>query len=299
MPEIKSVAIAGGSGTLGRHVLKAFLEADFEVTLLTRTAKADGYDPKVKVQVVDFTSIESLTAALKGIDAVVSTVAVEAQDSQHLLIDASVAAGVKRFIPSEFGSCTTSPEVASLPFYSPVVETRKHLQKQCEIGNLTWTVLACGGFIEFLIGQPALVDLVNHKATLLDGGDNRASSTSLPNIAKAIAVILKKFDATKNKVLKVSEVILTQNRILAIAKKLKPEIEWDITNVESQALLKEALAELAAGKFDMPVIMKLLKGTALGGDRYGGAYDKTDNELLGIKELTEEQLTALIAAKLA
>jgi hypothetical protein len=31
----------------------------------------------------------------------------------------------------------------------------------------------------------------------------------------------------------------------------------------------------------------------------GGAYDETDNELLGVKELMEEDLTKLVAGKLA
>ena len=48
----------------------------------------------------------------------------------------------------------------------------------------------------------------------------------------------------------------------------------------------------------MPVIMKILTGTAFGGDIYGSAYDKTDNELLGVKELTEAELKKLVVDKL-
>ena len=42
----------------------------------------------------------------------------------------------------------------------------------------------------------------------------------------------------------------------------------------------------------------LFRSTAFGGDIYGSAYDKTDNELLGVKELTEAELKKLVADKL-
>jgi hypothetical protein len=64
-------------------------------------------------------------------------------------------------------------------------------------------------------------------------------------------------------------------------------------------VLKEGLDGLGAGDFSMPVIMKILTGTAFAGYIDGGAYDETDNELLGVKELIEEDLEKLLAGKLA
>ncbi|KAE8452548.1 hypothetical protein EG329_000451 [Mollisiaceae sp. DMI_Dod_QoI] len=299
MSEIKSVAIAGASGNLGPHILKALLDANFQVTVLTRSQKPGAFDANVKVLEVDFTSKVSLTTALKGIDAVVSAVGHQGVENQHILIDAAIAAGVKRFIPSEYGSCTTSPKVENLPIYIPMIKTRKYVQEKAKAGEITWTVLACGGFLSFLFDTPTLFDFANHKATLFDEGDNRISTTSMPNVGKAIAAILKNSDATKNKVLHTSEVIVTQNKVLAIAKELKPEINWDTTKVQTSAMLKEGLEQLSAGDFSMPVLMKLIGATALGGDAYGSAYDETDNELLGIKELTEADLKQLVADRLA
>lgn len=46
-------------------------------------------------------------------------------------------------------------------------------------------------------------------------------------------------------------------------------------------------------------ILKIVTGTAFAGDTYGAAYDETDSKLLGIKELTEEDLKTLVATKLA
>lgn len=274
------------------------VDSGFQVTVLTRSKKPGTYDASVKVIEVDFTSVESLTAALEGIEALVSTVTTTAIESQTVLIDAAVAAGVRRFIPSEYGSCTTNPKVAAIPLYAPMFKIKQYLEKQATAGNLSWTVLACGAFLEFVFGGPLILDFANHKATLFDKGDNRFSATSLPNVGKAIVGILKNFEATKNRIVRVSEVILTQNKLLRIAKELRPDIKWEISEVQSAAILKEGLDEFNAGKFTMPVLMKQLKGTVGAGDTYGAAYDETDNDLLGIKELTEEDLKKLVAAKL-
>ncbi|KAK9252679.1 NmrA-like family-domain-containing protein [Lipomyces tetrasporus] len=287
------------SGSLGPHVLKALVDANFQVTVLTRSKKQGAFDASVKVVEVDFTSVESLTAALKGIDGLVSTMAAAAIENQTVLIDAAIAAGVKRFMPSEYGSCTTSPKLEALPIYAPMFKIRQYLQEKAKAGKLTWTVLACGAFLDFLFGGPMLLDYANHKAILFDEGDNRISSTSLPNVGKAIVGIFKNFEATKNKIVRSSEVILTQNKLLRIAEGVRPDIKWETSKVQTSAVLKEGLDELSAGDFSMPVIMKILKGTAFAGDIYGGAYDETDNELLGVKELTEEDLKKLVAGKLA
>jgi uncharacterized protein YbjT (DUF2867 family) len=81
-----------------KELLKSGL---FEVTVLTRESSNHKFPPEVKIAKVDYTSPESLAAALEGQDALVSAVATLAVLSQRLLIDAAVKAGVKRIIPSE------------------------------------------------------------------------------------------------------------------------------------------------------------------------------------------------------
>jgi len=225
-------------------------------------------------------------------------VSATALETQPLLIDAAVAAGVKRFIPSEFGSCTTSPKVAKLPVYSSMFKIKQYLEEQATTGKLTWTVLACGAFMEFIFAHPVLLDFANHKTVLYDKGDNRISSTSLSNIGKAVAGIFQHFEATKNRVVRVSEVILTQNQLLKVAQKLQPSVKWEISEIQTTTMLQESLEELGAGNFGEQVVLKLIKATAFGGDAYGTAYDETDNKLLEIKELTDDDLEKRVAEAL-
>ncbi|GAM33597.1 hypothetical protein TCE0_011f00608 [Talaromyces pinophilus] len=298
MTKIERVAIAGASGALGSNVLKALVGAGFQVTVLTRSKKPGMYDSTIRVAEVDYASLESLTAALKGVDAVVSTVTSTAIESQTILIDAAVAAGVKRFIPSEFGSVTTNFKLEGLPLFSSIFKVRKYLQEKAAASGLTWTILACGIFLDYALNTPILLDFVNHKATLLDGGDNRISATSLPKVGVAICAILKNFDATNDKVMRVSETILTQNQWLGFTQELNPDIKWELSNARTSVLLEESLKQIEAGEFTESVILKLVTGTSLAGNTYGSAYDVTDNELLGIKELTSDEVKKLIAEKL-
>jgi hypothetical protein len=153
--------------------------------------------------------------------------------------------------------------------------------------------------LEFVFGGPMLLDFANHKANLYDEGDNRISSTSISTAGKAIAAILENLEATENKIVRVSEIILTQNKLIKIAEGLRPDVKWEVSKVQTSAILKEGLDKIGGGDFSHPVIMKVVLGTVGAGDLYGSAYDETDNELLGVKELTEEHVKKLVAAKLA
>lgn len=88
-----------------KELLKSGL---FEITVLTRESSSHDFPSGVKVAKVDYRNVESLTAALKGQDALVSAVASVAASGQRVLIDAAVEAGVKRIIPSEYATRPSS-----------------------------------------------------------------------------------------------------------------------------------------------------------------------------------------------
>jgi uncharacterized protein YbjT (DUF2867 family) len=117
----KKVAVIGASGLLGQPVVRQLAKAGFDLTLVSRDSsklKATFGDLDVNYVEAESSDTEGLTngfrgtshlAANAGIDAVVSVIGSLALASQNDYIDAAVAAGVKRFIPSEFGCDTQSP----------------------------------------------------------------------------------------------------------------------------------------------------------------------------------------------
>ncbi|KFX93508.1 hypothetical protein V490_04806 [Pseudogymnoascus sp. VKM F-3557] len=298
MSGIKKIAIAGGTGTVGSHVIKALIETNFEVTVLTRS-KQPTLDRSIANTIeVDYNSVESLTSALNGQDAVVSTVGNFGIEGQKTLIDAAIAAGVKRFIPSEFSSCSLHPDVQSLPFYSSLAAIRKHLIDSSENGALSYTILGSGAFLDSILTAPIMLNFDTHSAVLVDGGNNRLSATSMAATGKAIARIFLNVDETKNRIVRISEVILTQSTLIDIAKEVNPNQEWNTSIAKSTELVQQSLEAFATGDASFPTLLKLISGTVLAGDRYGAAYDMTDNDLLGINLMTREELKKLVTERL-
>ena len=104
----------------------------------------------VKVFRTDYTPA-SLKTALTGQDAVISVLGGGSLgDPQFALIDAAVAAGVKRFVPSEYGSDTTDEKVvAFVPFFKGKQAVTAHLRKK-ESEGLQWTGVITGPFFDWV-----------------------------------------------------------------------------------------------------------------------------------------------------
>lgn len=119
----------------------------FLLTNLTQEASASSI-PRVTWRTVNYSDKNDLVEALQGIHTVLSfvnqpVVADHENNSQKILIDACIVAGVKRFAPSEYGwyvarlmlyckmevsNCVTSDEKQDLPFWAGKMEIKSYLQ---------------------------------------------------------------------------------------------------------------------------------------------------------------------------
>lgn len=110
MASLKSVAIAGASGTLGKHVLSAFLQPEFrssfsEIIVLKRpsaSSKSDVYQDREGATIRTYDD-SNLTAALEGVDVLISTVGPQGHEFKEKLVRAIPESNVELYIPSEFG----------------------------------------------------------------------------------------------------------------------------------------------------------------------------------------------------
>ncbi|GKT95037.1 integral membrane protein [Colletotrichum tofieldiae] len=104
---IKNIAFVGASGNLGQLVLLELLKTDLNLTAVTRKTSSAKFPEGIKVAKIDF-SLSSLTNGFKEQDAVVSMLPILALGDQDIIIEPTIAADVKRFIPSEYGSDSTA-----------------------------------------------------------------------------------------------------------------------------------------------------------------------------------------------
>jgi len=139
--------------------------------------------------------------------------------------------------------------------------------------------------------------LQSGKPRIFDGGDRRFSVTTLETAAQAVVGVLEHPDETKNRGVYVQDLLITQNKILALAKKVAPEKtkSWEPVPT-STALLKSASdAALAEGDHSLLVLFNYLF-VSFFAEGYGGQYEKLDNELLGVAgNKTDADVEAILA----
>lgn len=255
----------------------------FNITALTRETSNATFPASVKVAKVNFDSLESLTTAFKGQDAVVSLVGTDGFKGQPLVIDAAVAAGVKRFLPSEFGSDIGNPKTKELPVFGLKVATQKHLEaKAASNPSFTYTLIRNGPFLDWGIQVGFIVN--KEKTRVFDGGDQLFSTTTLSSIGQAVVGVLTHFDETKNRAVYVEDIHISQNRIIEIGKKALPGQPFEVVPTNLAETRKAADEKLAKG--DYSALYEYLSSSIFG-EGYGGLYTKLDNELLGITGKTE------------
>ncbi|KAF2194393.1 oxidoreductase CipA-like protein [Zopfia rhizophila CBS 207.26] len=293
------VALAGATGNLGIPILKALLGADFCVTVLSRTGGNSSRlrpNPNLTIKEVDFNSVESLTPALLGAEVVVSCLTTLAIGGQNPLIDASVAAGVKRFIPAEFGMDSRNPLSVQLPVCAPKAATQKYLlEKSNSNPGFTYTSIANGLFLDWGLKMGIIVNPAQHTATLYNGGDVPFSATNLADVAKAVLGVIEHQAQTANRILYIHSALVTQNRLIQYAKDRDGK-EWNTIGKDTEKVRQESLAELAKGpQGDIEAAMLGLCICASWDIDYGCDFSShLDNELLGVKELSEAELRALV-----
>jgi uncharacterized protein YbjT (DUF2867 family) len=288
----KKVAIAGATGNLGPSIVNELVNQGFEVTVLSSSGNTSSLPSTVKVIKVGYSSQDSLISSLRGQEAFIS--AIPKHEEQPALIDAAIAAGVQRFIPSEFGSNTIgNDKVRALPVFAGKLKTQEYLRaKQDQISH---TFLINGLFLDWGLSIGWLANLKG-KSDINDDGGSVHSFTLLADIAKAVAGILKHPEETKNRGVYVQSAALSQNQVLKIAQKVKPEFKAETEQVDLAEVEKNAYAELSKEDGNIGSAMMGFIKVSIFREGYGNLWDeKNDNELLGVKGLSSSELEDLVA----
>lgn len=311
-------------GNVGVPVLKELIASNsFKISVLSREESKSTFPSSVNVIKSDY-SPSSLEKAFKDQDAVISLVGSPGLAGQKTLVDAAVKAGVKRFIPSEFGSNTSSEAVrAKVPIFSTKKEIIDHLRSK-ESDGITWTGVVSQlpsptplshTVMNYLLTIPTQVtgpffnwglekgflgyNTTTRTAAIWDGGNVPFSTTNLPTIGKALASLLStdaNLAATKNKYIFISSHTTTQNEILAAYEKATGGEKWTVEKVESESAYKAAFEKFKGGDFS--VIPTLIKSSFLAGDELGNNVKQgLLNETLGLqKEDLEADVRAAVKA---
>jgi len=220
---------------------------------------------------------------------VVSTVGNSGFLGQKLVIDAAIAAGVKRFLPSEFGCDLSNPLVQALPVFANKVDVLQYLLNAASSHpSFTYTLVRTNGFLDWGLQHNFLLDLQSRKPRIFDGGDNEFSVITLKSIGQAVVGVLEHEEETRNKAVLVQDLVVSQNKLVEIARRVAPEkvAKWERAETSLESLKNAADDAVKKGKVTQQVMVDSLF-VAIMGKGYGGLFERTDNKLLGLNGKTE------------
>lgn len=186
-----TIAVAGATGNLGRRIVSGLVERGADVRALVRPGTpSDKRKPLEQagatVLEADLGNVAALTAALAGAACVVSALQ-GLRDvilgTQSVLLDAAIAAGVPRFIPSDF-----SIDFMKLPAgTNRNLDLRREFHQRLDTAPIAATSILNGAFAELLISRMQLLDLKASRVTHWGSEDQRLDFTTIDDTASFTA----------------------------------------------------------------------------------------------------------------
>ena len=213
------IVLAGATGDLGFRIAQLLLNRGAVVRALVRPGNTKSEvtslrDLGAEIVEVDFNSVTALTKACAGAACVVSAVSGLRDvivNGQKRLLDAAVAAGVSRFIPSDY-----SIDYTKLPNGSNRnLDLRREFNQRLDQASIQATSILNGMFTDLLTGQAPVV-LFGLKRVLYYGdADQPLDFTTTANTAEFTAAAA--LDPTTPRYLRVAGEVATVRGLQAAA----------------------------------------------------------------------------------
>ncbi|PZE62640.1 NmrA family NAD(P)-binding protein [Curtobacterium sp. MCBD17_021] len=196
-----TVLVAGATGDLGQRIVRELAERDVRVRALTRPGSGTatdlfGADPRVDVVAAAYTDHVALTEAVTGVDVVVSAVSGTRPvivDAQRALLAATVAAGVPRFIPSDY----SADYRRITPGTNRNFELRREFAAEVDAAPVRATSILTGMFTDLLTGQAPMILFGRRRVLFWSSADQVLDFTTKDDVARVVALTALDEDAPR------------------------------------------------------------------------------------------------------
>jgi nucleoside-diphosphate-sugar epimerase len=181
------IVVAGGTGNLGGKIIKALLDKGAEVRALVRSTSNPEKISQLeslgsKVISVDMSSEEEIATACKGATCVVSALAGLQDviiDTQKVLLNATIKAGVPRFIPSDYSLDFTNFHNGE----NRNLDLRREFHRYLDSTSIHATTIFNGAFMDMLTNEIPMI-IFDKKLVLYWGNsDQKMGFTSVQDTA--------------------------------------------------------------------------------------------------------------------
>ena len=186
-----TIVLAGATGDLGFRIAQALLRRGAVVRALVRPGNTKPEvtslrDLGAEIVEIDFESVTALTITCAGADCVVSALSGLRDvivDGQKRLLDAAVAAGVPRFIPSDYSIDYTKLPIGS----NRNLDLRREFNRRLDQAPIQATSILNGMFTDLLTGQAPVVLFGLKRVLYYGNADQPLDFTTTANTAEFTA----------------------------------------------------------------------------------------------------------------
>lgn len=213
---------------------------------------------------------------------------------QFRMVDAAIAAGVRRYVPSEYGLDNARPEVRTLDaVFHEKYKVQEYLRAKAATGAIEWMSIACGIWLKWGMAHDFVgMHVRERKFIFWDDGDGYFSCTTEENTAAGLFRALKKPEETKNMTVFLSDFAITQKQLLAAIEKIYG-VKYATETINSEAFIREKQEAVRGG--DTLATFALIE-TGFTTGRFGGHLEKEPgeilNENLGLSKHTLDEVIA-------
>jgi nucleoside-diphosphate-sugar epimerase len=217
--EPATIVLAGATGDLGHRIALALLDRGAQVRALVRPgnekpAVGTLRERGATIVEVDFDDAAALTRACAGAACVVSALSGLREvivDAQTWLLDAAVAAGVPRFIPSDYSiDFTKLPEGSNRN-----LDLRREFGRRLDQAPIAATSVLNGMFMDLLTGQAPVVLFKIRRVLYWGRADQPLDFTTIADTATFTAAAA--LDPTTPRYLRVAGEVATIRDLQAAA----------------------------------------------------------------------------------
>ena len=214
-----TILLAGATGALGGRIARALRLRQANVKAIVRRGTTPDKVARLKalgVNVVDLDPDDpsAVTAACHGATCVVSALnglRPVILDTQGVLLRSAVAAGVPRFIPSDFSLDFTKTEPGS----NRNLDLRREFHERLDAAPIRATSILNGGFAELLTGQAPFLLFKPRRVLYFGEVDQRMDFTTMDDTAAFTAEAA--LDPTTPRFLRIAGDQVSARELAAIA----------------------------------------------------------------------------------
>jgi len=219
-----NLLILGGTGTLGRQIVKQAIDEGYQVKCLVRNLRRGAFLKDWGADLVygDLSIPATIPPALKGVSIIIDASTVRPTDSytaetidwkgKIALIEAAKVAKIKQFV---FFSVLNASKNSSIP----LLELKLRVEQKLKESNLNYTVFQCSGFFQGLINQFA-VPILDKQTVWLLGKSTPVAYIDTQDAAAIVIKGLSEKESINKTFTLIGDKLWTSEEIIEVCKRL-------------------------------------------------------------------------------